>query len=284
MSEDEKTTSINTSSAVVFSALRQIATLQKPLGVHELHQLLHEPASSTHRALATLEDAQMAARFDAGRYGPGAMNHHLVRAMIRQFHIRKNGKKLLQQLAQLTQGAGTLHARLGWYALRIAWVEGQQESYLQLRIGEARPLHLPVSPKAMFSLLRNEEIEAYRAFMARRGQGIRTEEIDRSLGASLQAARRDGYVSGPDPYRAQRLWVAFPISDHRDRPIGSVSITFHESDVNRKSPLFGEARSLVERFQIAEREASKNRVEPYDHLDPDDILLNIPSRAEFGPG
>jgi DNA-binding IclR family transcriptional regulator len=279
-----KQRTVNSSSELVFAVLRQISCTQRPLGAAELHRIIGEPMSSTHRALMTLEEAGLAARVGSNaKFGPGPMAYHAIRAMIARFPIRKRGLHLLKEIVHITNGVATLNARVGWFSLLIGWAEGRREFYHQRRIGEARLLHTDAAPLSMLATMDDEMIAAYREDVVRRWPSEARQALSPVLERTLAAARRSKYVAKPDALRAGRYWVAVPIRTPGGIAAASVMFDVRDADLPKRRTvprLFLEATELIAAFQSHLNSHPEEIASPYDSLKESKVHFDLPARGD----
>lgn len=275
---------VNSSSSSVFTLLRHISATQRPLGVAELHRITGEPISSTHRALMTLEEAGLVARFGpTAKFGPGQMAHHMIRALISRFPARRRGLPLLKEIIEATNSAATLHVRLGWFSLRVGWAEGRHEFFQQRRIGETRLLHTGAAPLCMLASFPDEMFRRYVSDIGRRYPEESTALRSKALTDALAAARDQGYAVGRDPLRDERSWVATPILAADGTAAASISFALRDADLpsgGRKPELFLRVTALIGEFQALVAREPGEIAHPYDHLDPSDINIDLPHSVE----
>lgn len=276
---ESKSQSANTSSQSVFEILRELCKTDRPLGVAEIHRIIGEPTSSTHRALMTLEDADLASRFGRQiKFGPGPMVQNLVRAMIARFEIRKRGIPVLREVARLTEAPATLNARLGWYSIRVGWAEGRHELYDQRRIGQARLMHERVAPVTMLSTCSDAEISEYRKF-------VRDTHSDRLKEASLSEVdemidmgRSQGFLVKQDPRRDNGNWVSFPLLGPNGTACGALTLAMDSDQIPREGQQIELTDQLTELIRGFQNHLDQNPAEtgtPYDYLANRDIKMSL---------
>lgn len=274
-----KTSSSNTSSQIVFDILRELCKTDRPLGVAEIHRIIDEPTSSTHRALMTLEEAGLAARFGRQiKFGPGPMVQNLVRAMIARFNIRRQGIHLLNDIAKLTEAPATLNARLGWYSIRVGWVEGRHELYDQRRIGQTRLLHEMVAPITMLSTCSDAEISEYRNFVRQAHPDQVEAANDPAVDRMISLGRKRGFLVKIDPRSESGRWVSFPLLGPAGSACGAVTLAMDSDKIPRKgehSELTDQLTELVRSFQQHLDHHPKETETPYDYMPRNDIRMTL---------
>lgn len=276
---NSKTSSSNSSSQTVFDILRELSRSDRPLGVAELHRIVDEPTSSTHRALMTLEESGLASRFGRQiKFGPGPMVQHIVRAMIARFEIRKKGVPLLSRISELTEAPVTLNAKLGWYSVRVGWVEGHHELYDQRRIGQARLLHEPVAPAMMLSTLPDSQIQAYREFVAKALPDVTADANSAEVDKMIKLGRIQGFLVKDDPRRPEGCWVSFPVRNAEGNGCGALTLAMEKTQLPGKgssSEMMDKVAELIQEFQTHLDENPAETMTPYDYLPNDDIRLTL---------
>ncbi len=270
--------SSNTSSRTVFEVLKQLSRADRPLGVAELHRIIKEPTSSTHRALMTLEEAGFASRFGHQiKFGPGPMVQNLIRAMIARLPLRNQGVPLLKELVALTEAPATLNARLGWYSIRVGWAEGRHELYDQRRIGQARLLHERVAPIIMLSTFSDERISAFRTFVANHYPDRTDESASAKVDRAVRAGREQGYLTKPDDNMVNSSWVSFPVKGPSGEACGALTLALKNEVIpsgGGNSEQFDRVRHFVRQFQDHLDATPADTTTPYDYLDIDKIVID----------
>jgi hypothetical protein len=129
---------LNASSLGVFSALSTLARSNEAIGVLELARRLEIPASTAHRALATLESSDFVAREEgSSKYHLGNEARRLTNSFFNMFPIRGVSMLYLRRLALLTGHTAALWVRIGPNMVKIAAIEGSQEVINQRPIGQS---------------------------------------------------------------------------------------------------------------------------------------------------
>jgi IclR family transcriptional regulator, KDG regulon repressor len=127
-SSDQKRSTINASSKGTFRILSVLSRELQPIGVLELARLLGIPASTAHRGLATLEDSGFVSRDEGSlKYSLGLSANRGAIAFLARFPLRSVSIPYLRQLSKISGQTAALWVKLGWYAVKIAAVEGADE-------------------------------------------------------------------------------------------------------------------------------------------------------------
>ncbi|MXW93631.1 MAG: helix-turn-helix domain-containing protein [Rhodospirillaceae bacterium] len=266
----------NRSTRHLFAAVRAIAQHRKPVGLADLVAELDLPASTVHRALMTLEACGMVKRGDRGaRFVAGDMVHHLIRALVAQFPVRRAAAGFLRDLSGSRNVTVSLNHRLGWRSLRLLSFEGTQEAYQLRRVGEARPLHDGIGPATILAALPDDEAAAY-LDRCRRSGNFGGAPIDpRRMARQRRELAGAGYISQRPSDYSLLHWAAVPLTAFGGAAIASVSIGF---DVERgmEGKLESEIAYCVARIaalqEQLDRDPEATRT-PFGTLAPDEFHL-----------
>ena len=263
----------NISSEAVFETLRVLCRIDRPVGVADLHRITGEPTSSVHRAIATLEEAGYAGRYQgASRFAPGRMCHHLVRALINRYALRKTARPYLMRIVDLADGPATLNARLGWYSIRLSSLDGRAEYQEGRRLGETRLLHLDAAPLTILSHLRERERDAYARFAAAR-LGVTPGAL--AIPALVREARSGPYVRRPDPSRPGYAWIGFPLGDPNGRIVAAIAASIRDPG-DGDAGAAALAREIAATVSLLQQELGADKAKsaaPFESVDPDAIIL-----------
>jgi DNA-binding IclR family transcriptional regulator len=132
---------LNASSLRVFQVLSALARSDQPLGVLELARQLGIPASTAHRALATLQARDFVAQEPrAARYYVGSATRLVTAAFFSKFPIRNESMTCLRSLALLTGNTAALWVKIDSNMIRIAQIEAESEIVHRRAIGQCIPL------------------------------------------------------------------------------------------------------------------------------------------------
>ena len=278
--------STNSSTRHVFEAMRVIARSDVPLGLNEIAASLDLPASTSHRALMTLEESGFVARLrQSARFEPGVALHHLIRSMVRQFEVRAVAAGPLSEISNRFNVTTSLNWRLGWSSIRLATFEGLQESFQLRRIGELRPLHDGIGPSAILLSLESEERDRY----------FRTSGLVEILGGTSAVAERmavfsrqlaeQGYLKLSPTDEFGFCWISVPARRHDGTVGGSFSVGFSMSQraVGELAADIEQVRRELATLQGAlDGDPSCTRTH-FDAVDPDDLgTTSSPSRWQVG--
>jgi DNA-binding IclR family transcriptional regulator len=267
----------NISSEAVFETLRQLSRTDRPLGLADLHNLTGEPSSSVHRAIATLEETGFAARYKGrAQFVPGPMCSHLVRAVVKRWGVTRVARPYVVRLMELTGGAGTLNARLGWYAVRLLSLDGRIEYAEARRVGEVRFLHHDLAPLTILGALRPGELARYTAFVGRVAGGDAEKP---AIGRGLREAARDGHFQLPDPGHPGRAWIGKPVRNPATGHVmAALSVSARvDSDGQPDPTLLREYEACMAQLHAELADRPEACVAPYASIDPDAIVF--PAKA-----
>lgn len=141
---------LNVSSLGVFGVLSALAKSGEAIGVLEIARRLDVPASTAHRALATLESCGFVAREEgSSRYQLGNEARRLTNSFFNMFPLRAVSMLYLRRLALLTGHTAALWVRIGSNMVKIAEIEGSQEVVNQRPIGQSLGLRNCIAGTAL---------------------------------------------------------------------------------------------------------------------------------------
>lgn len=219
---------LNASSLRAFHVLSALARSEQPLGVLELARQLGIPASTAHRALATLEAAEFVAQEPrSARYYLGSAARLTTAAFFNKFPIRNESMTCLRSLALLTGRTAALWVRIGPQMIRIAQIESESEIVHRRSIGESRPVNQCAAGLALLAATTH-------ATTARTGSRLR------DLRHSLQTT---GFVTLASSGFTENA-AAIQVPEKR----AYASITIEGGNPSSFGPYRSEARKLVRAF------------------------------------
>lgn len=165
------------------------------LGVTEIAERLGLSKAVVHRILSTYR-ARGYLRLDPDdrRYSLGARALTLGLAYVDRVDPLGVARSALRELRDRTGETATLSVRVGWARTYIDQVTPQRDIRMEVRLGDAHPLHAGASSKALLAALGDDEVEAY---LARGPLDVVTDltisDAD-GLRRELAAIRRRGYA------------------------------------------------------------------------------------------
>jgi DNA-binding IclR family transcriptional regulator len=238
----------------------------RPMGVSEIARALDIAPGTAFRGLDALIRANLVARHPAApRYVLGSSALALRQSLLSLFRIRDVCLPYLHQLASASGETSSLHVRIGWYAARIATAPGAGEVTSGASLEGAQPLSAGFCGLAILAHLDRREAARHLAWLSARG-------LDRPAGIEreLAAIRARGFARGAAP---GPLGIALPIRKS-DQAVAAIAV---------EGPGFAGAASKAgppaEWCDIARAIEALLRAnpalahQPFEHLDPDEILL-----------
>jgi len=272
MTPPSRRAAINSSASHVFEVLRFVAEAAEPLGVTEIARRLNLPASTVHRALVTLEEANYIQRYqNTPCFELGMMPHLLNRALLNHFALHSYSRPQLHALAAETGHTVSLWYRLGWYGIRIGGAFGSQDIHHRARLGETDLLHRGPGPAAILAYLSSSERQAYARFAKAKFPELPPiggwEEIE----DRLAGLRTRGFARQSLPIARDFHAVALPIYDAREQVVGSLMMEGEFDEVNPSQEMH-KAREDIEAGLRAE---PKRFESPFSHIDVDEIYIRI---------
>lgn len=235
--------------------------------------------STAHRLLVTLQDSGFAERDTTGaRYELGPRAYQLVHSLFQQFDIRRASLPTLKHLAELTGETAVLDVRVGWFAVRMAGVEGWREIHPGAMIGRTVPLAESVEGSAIFARLTEQDQERYRSWRGNDAAALWPT-------CTVEAPPVTGSHFVLDPARDGRHGTLSHVIVHESKPLASISLEgtgpLHVPNPPRE--LLAEVAGVVtelDRLVAANPDLAND---PFAHVDPDLIqLMPTPDTAILG--
>jgi len=247
---------MSSSAARALRILETVGAAERPLGPTEIGQALGIAAGTAFRGLDALERAGYLARFQASpKFVLGKSVAALRRSLLVRFPIRDVTAPYLRQLAFASGETCSLTVRLGRQALRIAAAPGASEVTSAPPLGAVRPLTEGCAGRAILAFLPDapEAKRLARALAEIRRRGFATEETAFARGRAALAfpLRRDGQAIAAIAIEGPVVALADPAA-HDDLPRWRDIVASVERLAQARPALFAG---------------------PFDHLDPDDIVL-----------
>ena len=266
---------LNSSARHVFEVMRRVCHSGRPISAAEIHRLLKLPASTIHRALATLEQEGFISRHRSlSHYGIGPSPQHLAHALYGLFPMRRAFHDLLQGVATARKQTVILTMRLGWYGLKVAVFEGTNDVFHAGALGEMRLLTDDVAGQCMLEVMDDTEIGRMNDFLERHWPDSANRPTSDRLTETIATFRVGGRVVEPFVDEAGWAWEHFPIVDAAARVIAALSggmpgdardMTSSQSSTN--------LATAVARIAARLRLEPELAWSPFGHLGPDEILL-----------
>lgn len=220
----------------VFETLRwMIDSPARSWGVREIARGLGRPASTIHRALASLETQAVVVGDEAtGRYELTLELYRIAAKATSRFSVRRVTMPALQQLQQDFDET----AFLGLYDIRrlemimAATVESTRALRYVVTVNEWRPLYLGASGLAILAHLPDEVRERVLARVpgdARSaGAGAVVPTVE-SVRRAVEEVRRDGFARTVGQRVSDAVGIAAPIFDAMGAVVGDVGVTLPSS-------------------------------------------------------
>jgi DNA-binding IclR family transcriptional regulator len=248
---------VSSSASRALRILETVGAAERPLGATEIGQKLGISAGTAFRGLDALERAGYLARFQASpKFVLGKSVAALRQSLLARFPIRDVAAPYLRQLAFASGETCSLTVRLGWHGLRIAAAPGTNEVTSAPPLGAVRPLGEGCAGRAILAHFAPDAPEAKR------------------LARALAEIRRRGFATEETAFARGRAAIAFPIR-RAGQAIAAIAIDGPVVELARPAahddlPRWREIVQSVERLAQARPALFAG---PFDHLDPDDIVL-----------
>lgn len=257
----------------VFDVLGLIAVAGAPIGLAEVARRLEIPTSTAHRVLLTLVTNDYVARdVDGPGYQLGVMAEELGDAFFSRFAIREVAGPHLRRLVALTGESVTLTVQVGWYAVRVAGVEGWREISARLALGRATPLDAGAAARLLLASLDDEEVRAFLRW--RGGDHPAARELWREL-VGLRGQRQ--IAESPRPGEAAA--VAFAVRDAEHRTRAAITIEGNRSVLRwARPPLSRRCRAVLDDLESAVRAQPEVLADPHRHVPRDKVELSCADR------
>jgi DNA-binding IclR family transcriptional regulator len=248
---------VSSSAARALRILETVGAAERPLGPTEIGQKLGIAAGTAFRGLDALERAGYLARFQASpKFVLGKSVAALRQGLLARFPIRDVTAPYLRQLAFASGETVSLTVRLGWHGLRVAAAPGTNEVTSAPPLGAVRPLGEGLAGRAILAFLSSDAPEAKRlaresAEIRKRGFAVEQTAFARGRAALAFPIRRDGQAIAAIAIEGPVVDLATPAA-HDDLPRWREIVASVERLAQTRPALFAG---------------------PFDHLDPDDMVL-----------
>jgi IclR family transcriptional regulator, KDG regulon repressor len=258
---------VNQSVEHAFAALKLFAKADRPLGVVEISRRLALSLGTAHRVLNTLCDSAYVEQVaEGGKYIPGLRLRELLLALYSRFPIRAAAHPFLRAMSETSGLACVLSVPLGNRALRIAGVQDRHVLHRPLQLGLTTALHKTVAAQTILSWMPEDRRAHYLADFVPPGSRD-------SVAALIEVARRADYLVAES---ATLTAIAFPVRDANG--LGVASIAMEGAPVHfpaLSDDQVARWQSIVERLEelcVTDPAVARG---PFDHLDPDRIVLDV---------
>ncbi len=252
--------------------LEAVGAAERPLGATEIGRTLGISAGTVFRGLDALERAGYVARFQSSaKFVLGKTVGTLRQNLFARFAIRDICLPYLRQLAFASGETASLTVRLGWYGVRIAAAPGTNEVTSSPPLGAVRLLGEGCASRAILAFLAPGAAGDYSAWARRHKKRA---PDPRTLARALAEIRDRGFAIEETAFARGRAAVAFALRGGGGA-IAAVAIEGPVLDLARPGAHDGLAHwreivQSVERLVLARPALFAG---PFDHLDPDDIVL-----------
>ncbi len=253
--------------------LEFVSDSDHPLGVTEIARSLSLAPATVFRSLDALGRADLVSRYQSSsRYVLGVAADRLCQSLVARFRIRELSLPYLRQLASVSGESTSLHARLGWYSVRIASAPGTAEVTNAPPVGDARALSDTYAGKAILAFMPHAEIALYRAWAAAHDIAW-PERSDREL----RSVRKSGFAVGATEFGETGRPMAFPV---RARDVAIAALTIDgpvlEGTFDPSSGPYSGWREIVTQLEYLAHAQPALFENPFAHIDPDTILMERP--------
>lgn len=214
-------------------------SVRPSLGVTEIAQELGMPKSGVHRVLTTLR-ARRLVTYDATtrKYALGQAAVALSQSYVTRLDIQSMATGTVNALMQSTGETSSLAVRRHGAVVHRAQAVPGAELRVELRIGQASPLHTEAAGKAFLAFLPGNESDEYlrRAPLEAHTAGTVTDADE--LRAELQVSRERGWTSAVGERLEGVSSVAAPVFDHEGYPAAALAVSGPSArlDVERVAP------------------------------------------------
>lgn len=160
----------NLSARFLFDILALLGAAEAAMTLTAIRQVLDLPAATTHRGLATLEQAGFVERFQAStRYRLGPRARWLRQAFFARFEARDRVLPFLRRLSLATGHTASLSIRIGWFTAKVAAVTGPRSMIYTGPIGAIARLDDDGAGRALLCALPKQEQAEFAAYAAKHG-------------------------------------------------------------------------------------------------------------------
>ena len=259
----------NESSHWIFDILELVATASAPPSAIEIADRLKLPITTTHRGIHTLEQAGYIAQHPmSSRYVLANSTKRLTKALLARFAIRGASLHFLRYVAGASQETTTLCVPLGWYALTVATVLGDNEVVDPAPVGSHVTLHESASGVALLACSPKAKVERYLAWVQKSKLGK-----PRPIQAAIAEAQAQGYaLAAAESEMVGEL--AVPIRNIEGEALASIAIRGRSLGAKSNRPkMLAAAVASARRIEGVIQLDPARFKNPYDHLPPEQIQL-----------
>lgn len=206
--------------------LERLAESEAGLLLTDLAQQVGLPTSTTHRLLATLEQARFVHQEpDTGRWLVGVQAFTVGSAFLADRDVVRRSHGYLRALMESAGETANLAVPDQDEAVFVSQVQCREMMRMLVRIGSRAPLHASGVGKALLCTLAPAELQA---LLTRTGLKRYTESTlvtPADLVAALDRARRQGYAFDDEEHAAGLRCVAAPVFDEHGEAMAAISLS-----------------------------------------------------------
>jgi len=237
--------------------LRTLAAAPSPMTASAIARELHLPRSSTYHLLDAMVESGFVVHLpEEERWGLGVAAFEVGAAYLRHDPLERLARPLLEKLVReispvsAVAQLAVLHGRETLYLLKQA---PRRTVDVLTGVGVRLPATLTATGRAVLSQLPASQVKALFArsdsFVDRTGKGPQTWT---ELTEILNADQVRGYSIEDGFITAGYSTVAAAVTDHVDRPVAAIGLTFNTSEVNEP-----QRRQLAKSAQACARVLSR---------------------------
>jgi DNA-binding IclR family transcriptional regulator len=208
------------------AALLNILAREGERGAAELAAEIDEPRSSVYRLLTSLQELGMIRPGSKrGTFRLGFRLLELGDAVSASFDEREAALPTMRTLRDDSGETVLLCVRRGAEAVCIERLAGEHVQSLALRLGGALPLYAGAAPRVLLAWESSDFREDYLKTVEFAAYTAKTIRSRTALRASLEEARRVGYVISDDDVTLGIAAIAAPIFDYEGRACAALSLS-----------------------------------------------------------
>lgn len=264
----------------VFSALRLVLAGNEPLSIAEISRRLNISNNKAYRAVTTLERAEYLGRNPStGAFAIGSVAERLVYTAFQSLHIRSAMIPYLRQIATSAEETTSLTVRVGWYGVRVANIEGPGHVVARAdRLGSATMLHEDAAGLAIMSSFSDSEVDKFFRFIKTRHRS-KMVLSEKALKKRVGGARAKVAIVGGEQADA----IGIPLRNSSGMVLAAVSIEAPKgrSVSLERDPLLQDWLTTVEAAERMLQSAPDKFVNPYAHLNPNEIVFAARQSGSF---
>lgn len=222
--------------------LQVIARHPDSLGVRDLARLLELPRSTVHRILQTLESSGAVLNVSENRlYRLGPTVVELGFLFVEKLDIRAKARPHMMGLRDLSGETVGLTVRLGDTRAYVELLESDYELRAKPRLGFPYPLYSGAPGRVILAFLPDDEIDRILGRVELVIHTVHTPGSPEAVWQKIRQTRAEGVAHAFEETMHGLNTIAAPVFDHRNEPIGSMSISgplsrFDKSDMDRVRP------------------------------------------------